>query len=320
MNYSFSLLLLLLVGFPKDAEPQASPLIDAGSAMPYRISVDVNLVLLRASVYDRQHRFYPALVERDFAVYEDGVKQAIQVFRYEDAPVTVGLVVDHSGSMRPKMTEVIAAAQTLVRSSSLEDQMFVVNFNDAVKFGLPAESKLTNNADKLAAAISNTPTGGKTAFYDAMLKARDRLNEGSQDKKVLIVISDGGDNASTHSLVDVLTSVEQSGALVYAIGIFDQDDPDESPAVLRRLAHVTGGEAFFPRQLNEVVGICQRIAHDIRSQYTIGYVSSNVAAPGAYRTVRLVARDGGKRKLSVRTRAGYIAAVRSSPAKSEEAR
>jgi VWFA-related protein len=137
--------------------------------------------------------------------------------------------------------------------------------------------------------------------------ALQRLQMGSQEKRVLVVISDGGDNASKHTLAEVLTLVEQSTALVYTVGVFDEDDPDRNPGVLRRLAHITGGEAFFPRELHDVVSICERIARDIRNQYTVGYVSTNIEQPGVYRSIRLVARAAGKGKLAVRTRAGYIA-------------
>jgi Ca-activated chloride channel homolog len=133
------------------------------------------------------------------------------------------------------------------------------------------------------------------------------LHSGIRDKKVLIVISDGGDNASSHTLAEVLKSLEQSNALVYTIGIFEEEDEDRNPAVLRRLARATGGEAFFPDQLDEVVEICERIARDIRHQYTIGYIANSNAKAGAWRGIRVVARSAGKGKLSVRTRSGYIA-------------
>src|SRR5205823_6794325 len=135
--------------------------------------------------------------------------------------------------------------------------------------------------------------------------------------KALIVISDGGDNASAHKLAEVLKMAEQSSALVYTIGIFDEENRDRNPKVLRRLARATGGEAFFPGQLHEVVAICERIARDIRNQYTLGYVSSNAAQPGAYRAIRVVARATGKGKLLVRTRSGYIAVGESRPLKNE---
>jgi len=172
--------------------------------------------------------FASDLREQDFEVYEDGVRQPIRVFRHEDIPVTVGLVVDHSGSMRRKLTDVIAAARTFARSSNQEDQMFVVNFNEHVSLMGPP-GRFTNRSEELELAISSSPTIGMTALYDAVVKARERLQAGTRDKKVLIVISDGGDNASAHSLADVLKGAEQSSALVYTIGIFDEADPDRNP-------------------------------------------------------------------------------------------
>jgi Ca-activated chloride channel homolog len=307
--------LMFLIGLVGDAESQASPSIDDRAPRPYRISVSVDLVVLQATVRDRKGAVVSDLREQNFEVYEDGVRQSIRLFRHDDIPVTVGLVVDHSGSMRRKLADVIAAARTFVQSSSPEDQMFVVNFNEKVTLGLPSAIRLTNRSDELVRAITNTPATGKTALYDAVVESRARLQAGGPDKKVLIVVSDGGDNASGHSLAEVLKMAAQSSALVYAIGIFDEQEPDRNPGVLRRLARATGGEAFFPRQLDEVVAICERIARDIRNQYTIGYVPSNPVRPGAYRAIRVVARATGKRKLFARTRSGYIGGAESRPVK-----
>jgi Ca-activated chloride channel family protein len=294
--------LLLLFGLVHSAEPQAPP-----SGDDYRLSVSVDLVALQATVHDRAGGYVSDLREQDFEVYEDGVRQSIRLFRHEDVPVTVGLVVDHSGSMRRKLDHVTAAARTFVQSSNPEDQMFVVNFNEKVTLGLPDSIQFTNRSDELARAIANAPATGQTALYDAIFKAQERLHAGNRDRKVLIVISDGGDNASTHTLPEVLKNLEQSAALVYTIGIFEEDDADRNPAVLRRLARATGGEVFFPGEMDEVVEICVRIARDIRHQYTIGYTAGGNAKPGAYRSVRVVARSAAKGKLSVRTRSGYIA-------------
>jgi VWFA-related protein len=145
-----------------------------------------------------------------------------------------------------------------------------------------------------------------TALYDAIAKALEELRVGSRDKKVLIVVSDGGDNASTRSLAEVMKLAKQSNAIIYTVGLFDEDDPEQNPGVLRRLAQATGGEAFLPDQLSEVVAISERIAGDIRHQYTIGYIPTNRSRDGSFRTIRLLAREKGHR-LSVRTRSGYIA-------------
>jgi len=274
----------------------------------YRISVDVRLVVLQAVAHDRQGRFVSDLSERDFEVYEDGARQSIRLFKHEDVPVTVGLVVDHSGSMRTKLTEVIAATRTFVKSSNPEDQMFVVNFNEKVSLGLPAAIPYTGSADELEQAIWRAPAAGMTALYDAIVAGLQRTREGQRDRKALVVISDGGDNASKASLQQVLKLAEESSAMIYAIGIFDEEDPDRNTRALTRLARATGGEVFFPGQLNEVVEICEGIARDIRNQYTIGYVSTNTTQNGAYRAIRVTARAKDHGKLSVRSRAGYIAA------------
>jgi VWFA-related protein len=269
--------------------------------------VDVALVVLPATVTDRQGGFVSNLGAQDFEVYEDGVPQHIRLFRNEDIPVTVGLVVDHSSTMRPRLAEVSAAARTFVRSSNREDEMFVVNFNEIVSLGLPGTIRFTDSTAELEDAITSAPAGGETALYDAVARALEVLQAGSRDKKVLIVVSDGGDNASARSLAQVMKLAGRSSAIIYTVGIFDEGDPDRNPAVLKRLAEATGGVAFFPDQLSEVVAICERIARDIRHQYTIGYIPSNLARDGGYRAIRVLARDKGHGRLSVRTRTGYIA-------------
>ncbi len=302
MPLGIAAILLLMPGF--DAGSQTAP-ADKQQDPRYKLSVDVNLVVLHATVRDRQGRFAAGLREQDFEVYEDGVPQHIRVFQHEDIPVTVGLVVDHSGSMRPKLREVTAAARNFVQFSNPEDQMFVVNFNEAVSMGLSQTAPFSNDAAALGGAIWGAPAFGETALYDALVKALARLQEGHWDKKVLLVISDGGDNASSHNLAQVTNFAGRSSAIIYTIGIFDEADADRNPRVLRHLAQATGGEAFFPGQPGEVACICERIAREIRNQYTIGYVPTTVRK-GVYRTIRVVARPAGHDKLFVRTRAGYI--------------
>jgi len=299
-----ALLSIVLVGYAGYQAPPASQDRDSGS---FRISVDVALVVLHATVTDRQGGFVSDLGEQDFEVYEDGVPQQIRLFRNEDVPVTVGLAVDHSTSMQPKLAEVTAAARTFVRSSNREDEMFVVNFNDTVSLGLPGTIRFTDSTAELENAITRVRTEGRTALYDAVARALEGLQAGNRDKKVLIVVSDGGDNASARNLDVVMKMAGQSSAVIYTIGVFDENDPDRNPGVLRRLAQATGGEAFFPDQLSEVVTICERIARDIRHQYTIGYVPIKPARDGAYRAIRVLARAKGRHGLSVRTRTGYIA-------------
>lgn len=267
-----------------------------------KISVDVNLVVLHATVYDQRGHFVSGLTEQNFRVYEDGILQHISRFGHDDVPITAGLVVDHSGSMRRKLAEVSAAVRVFVQSSNPGDQMFVVNFNEAVQLALPG---FTNDASQVEQAISKAPAGGETALYDAIVTALEHLKAGTLEKKILLVISDGGDNASHCSFARALQMAEQSNAIIYAVGIFDEDDPDRNPGTLRRLARSTGGMAFFPSDLSQVSSICEQIARDVRSQYMLAYQPANPVAHGDYRSIRVTASAPHHGKLIVRTRTGY---------------
>jgi len=174
-----------------------------------------------------------------------------------------------------------------------------------VTLGLPDAIQFTASSAELERAIGRELATGKTALYDAIAKGLERLQAGSREKKVLIVISDGGDNVSELSQGQVMKLAEQASAVIYTVGLFDEDDPDQNPRVLRRLAQSTGGEAYFPGELSEAVAISERIARDIRHQYTIGYIPTNLASDGAYRAIRVTAGAKGRDRLSVRTRTGY---------------
>jgi len=261
--------ILLLIASATRAEAQVTDAPD--SQETYRLSVDVNLVVLSASVRDKNGHAVDDLGQDNFEVYEDGVRQSLRLFRHEDLPVTAGLIVDHSGSMGTKMPDVIAAARAFVQASSPQDEMFVVNFSDRVTAGLPDAVPFSNRPEQLARAISIAPAEGMTSLYDAVIVAQERLKAGSRDKKVLVIISDGGDNASAHKLDETLQGAARSNALIYTIGIFDQSDPDQNKGVLKRLAQISGGEAFFPEELNDLIRTCERIARDIRHQYTLRF-------------------------------------------------
>lgn len=278
-----------------------------------QFSVNVDLVVLHATVRDRRGHIVADLQKEHFEVFEDHARQAIRLFLREDIPVTVGLVVDHSGSMNRKLGDVLAAARAFVHSSNPNDEMFVVNFNEYVSLGLPDSAPFTNDADELERAIANAPVMGQTALYDAIGKALDQLRGATRDKRVLIVISDGGDNTSSLTLDQVLRRAQQSSALIYTVGLFDAADEDRNPSVLRRLASASGGEAYFPAASSELAGVCKRIAEDIRNQYTIGYVSTSEAKPGTYRSIRVVAKTPRQRRLFVHTRTGYVAAGEAQP-------
>ena len=274
----------------------------------YKISVDVGLVVLPVTVTNRKGEFVPNLAATDFQVSEAGRPQQITLFKSEDVPVTVGLVVDNSGSMGSKRPEVVAASLAFVQSSNPGDQMFVVNFNQRVSLGLPKSVPFTSDLRQLRDALSRTPPVGNTALYDGIATALEHVKAGSRERKGLIVVTDGGDNASHMRFQDLLKKAESSNAIIYTIGIFDPSYAGENPQALRRLAKATGGRAYFPESVSEVSDVAQQIARDIREQYTIGYIPSRRASEGEYRTIRVTVKAAGLGKLYVRTRAGYLIA------------
>jgi VWFA-related protein len=294
------------------AAPSQTPASARNGSSDYTLRVNANLVVLSATVVDRHNALVSGLGKDDFQVYEDRVLQPIRHFSHEDVPVTVGLVIDNSASMASKRADVIAAALSFARSSNPLDQIFVVNFNEHVTYGLPPKVAFTDRRDQLQQALSAIHTIGKTALYDAIALALDHLKQGKCDKKVLIVISDGDDNASTHSLAQVIEKAKASNAIIYAIGIFDEQDGDQNPGVLKRFAKETGGEAFFPESSQEIASICEGIARDIRNQYTLAYIPAIPKLDGGYRTVEVRASSPGHGRMSVRTRTGY--SVPSAPA------
>jgi Ca-activated chloride channel family protein len=298
--------LLVMVALPRVISSQVAH--SPGQANPYAIRSNVNLVALQATVRDRKGAPVPGLSKENFQIFEDKIPQEIESFSHEDVPVTVGLLIDSSGSMKPKYADVIAASLAFAHSSNPADQIFVVNFNEHVRFGLPDNVPFTNNPAQLEAALSRNVHSGMTALYDAISAALEQLQKGKWDKKVLIVVSDGGDNASKRNLAQVLSMINQSNAVIYTMGIFDEDDEDRNPHILAQLSRVSGGEAFLPKTLQEILPICEQIAREIRSQYTISYAPTNKKQDGTFRAIEVKARapSGGKR-LSVSTRAGYSA-------------
>ncbi len=273
---------------------------------PYTLRLNANLVILSATVLDRHNVPVSGLSRDDFKVYEDGVLQQIKDFSQDDIPVTAGILVDNSGSMGPKRNDVIAAAMAFAFSSNPQDQLFVVNFSDHVSLGLPAEEPFTGSQGQLRQALSGIRAIGQTSLYDGIAAALDHLRLGSRDKKVLVLISDGGDNASKLTLAKTIDLAKRSTAIIYTIGIFDDGDGDQNPAVLRRFAKETGGEAYFPQSSNQISSICREIARDIRMQYTLTYIPGNTLQDSKYRTIEVTASAPGRRRLSVRTRAGYF--------------
>ena len=261
------------------------------------------LVLLDVSVKDSKGGFVSGLKKDDFKVYEDGKQQAISQFADVDVPVTVGLVVDESGSMRPKRPDVITAALEFIHDSNPHDEMFVVNFNERARRGLPDLVPFSDNVTQLRAALWQGEPEGRTALYDAIELSLKQLKLGRRDKQTLVVISDGGDNVSKTTFQQVMHDLLDSLATVYTVGIFDEDDPERNPGVLEKLAHVSGGGVYFPKQLAQVIPVCKQIAKDIRTRYTIGYVPVMAGKP--VRHIKVVASAPSHGNLVVRTRTEY---------------
>jgi Ca-activated chloride channel homolog len=274
----------------------------------FTIRTTSRLVLLDVSVKDSEGGFVSGLTKDNFKVFENGKPQEITQFANADIPVTVGLVVDESGSMRPKKSQVVTAAVAFIQASNPQDEIFVINFNERARRGLPDIVPFTDDLNMLRAALWNGVPEGRTALYDALEMALHQLDMGRRDKKTLVLISDGGDNISQHKLPDVMHDVLTSAATIYTIGIFDDDDPDKNPAVLERLARVSGGSVYFPKQLDEIAPICRQIAKDIRTRYTIGYIPATDNGKPE-RHVKVVASASNRAKLVVRTRTSYIFAA-----------
>ncbi len=267
---------------------------------------DVDEVLLHASVIDDKQHIVTNLDRSDFTVFEDGKPQNIISFHHEDIPVSMGIIIDNSGSMREKRNKVNQAALNLVRSSNPKDEVFVVNFNDEYYL----DQDFTNDLLKLKEALDKIDARGGTALYDAVVASAEHLKRFSRlEKKVLFVVTDGEDNASNETLEAAVKHLqEENGPSVYAIGILgDEEHPKRAKRALEIMTQRTGGIAFFPKTLDEVDEISRTVAHDIRNQYTIGYKPTNPRGNGGFRQIRVDAKGKGHSKMTVRTKSGYYA-------------
>jgi Ca-activated chloride channel homolog len=269
----------------------------------FKIRSDVRLVLLDVAVKDNHGKLVTGLPKEAFSVTENGQPQPITVFANEDVPVTVGILVDESQSMTPKRDEVLQAAQTFIQKSNPKDELFVLNFNDRVTAGLQPPALFSDDIAELRSALYRGFPSGKTALNDAVVAGLKQLEMGRRDKKALIVISDGGDNASEHKRSDTLDMVSKSLATIYTIGIYDPDDVDRDPGLLKVLAKVSGGEALFPKRPSEMRAVCTEIASEIRSRYTLGYVPQADKTALRQIHVAVVSPNGGK--LTAHSRTSY---------------
>jgi Ca-activated chloride channel homolog len=298
-------LFLLAIGAGPGLGQNVSPSREGDAGLS--ISVDVKLVVLNVSVRDKRGGIVPRLQERNFNLQENGRPQTIRAFQSTDTPVAVGLVVDSSLSMKSKRPEVAEAAIAFARLCDPRDELFIVNFNEKVNFSFPDTKLLTTSPAQLASALLSPIAIGRTALYDAVGGALAHIRNSHIERKVLLVVSDGGDNASKITRTQLLQDVARSDVEIYTIGLFDEDDPDFNPGVLRKIAESSGGQAFRPKMPSEAVRICEQIAKDIRTQYMVSYSPSNQNFCGEYRAIKLRATTDRGGRLAVRTRAGYTA-------------
>ena len=302
-----------------DRDPVRSPDTGAPAEAPlektpqgYVLRTNVEEVELSATVLDGT-RLVPDLKKSNFEVFEDGVKQQIISFQHTDVPVSIGLVVDNSGSMARKRPSVNKSALDLIEASNPQDQAFVVNFSDEAYI----DQDFTSNVSKLRDGLSHIESRGGTALYDAVVASADKLAaDAKRPKQVLILITDGEDNASTLTLEQTIRRVQElSGPVIYSIGLLFGDEMTHSEMrharrALEMLSTETGGMAFFPKSIEQVDQIAAEVARDIRNQYTIGYHSTKPSNEPGFRRVLVVATDSKHDKLTVRTRTGYFPVVR----------
>jgi Ca-activated chloride channel homolog len=300
--FTFTLLAGTFMIFPQD-----QPRKEKGPG--FTLNVDVNLVVLHVSVVDEKDNLVKTLRQQDFTVIEDKVEQQISLFKQEDVPVSVAMVIDNSGSMRTKRERVNKAALSFAKTSKPEDEFFLVNFNDQAFIDLD----FTKNRQELTDALDNIDARGGTALYDALYLSLEHLKQGNEDKKILLLVSDGEDRDSRYKFESVLEYARESNASIYVLGLFDKEEERtraQQHAIknLKELALETGGKPYFPESLDEVEAICKEIAYEIRNQYTLAYRPTNQHKDGTWRSVHIKLNNNqGAKKLIARTKRGYYA-------------
>ncbi len=270
------------------------------------ITSDVRLVVLPVTVADKSGKLIPNLPQTAFKVFENGAEQPIKVFKREDVPVSLGIIIDNSGSMRDKRIKVETASADLVKASNPQDEVFVVNFNDDAYLDVP----FTSDIKKLEQGLARIDSRGGTAMRDAITMSIDYLKENAKkQKKVLLVVTDGNDTASTGTLEKLVAKAQKAEVLIYAIGLLNEEERREAKKAKRALDELTnasGGVGYYPKELAEVDRIALQVAHEVRNQYTIAYTPTIEALDGSYRAIKVTVTGAG-RSAQVRTRTGYYA-------------
>jgi Ca-activated chloride channel family protein len=309
-NHRFNLLIAFLLtacfSISQTLPPQAlnqNALVGEDESVVFHAGT--RLVVLHATVTDAAGKLITDIPKSAFTVYENGIGQPIKIFRREDVPVSMGIVVDNSASMREKRSQVAAAAMALVKASNPEDEMFIVNFNEDAYLDQP----FTGDNAKLSQALDRIDSKGNTAMFDALNMSMNYLKDkGTQEKKVLLIITDGNDNTSATTLKQLVYKARQQEVLIYCIGLLSDDDPREAKkaaVALKALTTATGGLDYYPKSLDEINRITPEVAHEIRNQYILAYSPTDQSLDGSFRRVDVVVNGFGH--PTVRTRNGYYA-------------
>jgi len=291
------------------------PSSSAGRDRGYTIGVNVDLVLMYTSAFDKSGHFVGGLKKENFKVYEDSIAQSITSFTQEDVPVSMGILMDLSGSMRGKIDQVTKAALAFIRASNPEDQVFLIGFNDEVEL----LQDFTSDVDEIADSLDNTVVVGGTALYDAIYLGVQKAHTGKRAKKAIIVITDGEDRDSYYKLDELVEKVQESDVQVFCIGFLNAPPdkglfghwskslPEKAHDALMRISEETGGKAFFPDKVTDIHSIVSEIANELRNQYSIGYLSSNAVRDGSFRRVKIELAGSDPSSTYLRYRRGYFA-------------
>jgi Ca-activated chloride channel homolog len=304
-----------------DAVPLSTPapaatFVESSPSMgDFKLGVHVDVVMMYTSVSDRNGNFITGLTPENFRVYEDGVEQNITIFAQEDIPVSTGILLDVSASMRGKMEQVNQAALAFILASNPADEVFLISFNDEVTL----LQDFTSDIDDIRDALDNAIVTGGTALFDAVYLGIQKAATGDRSKKAILVLSDGEDKDSYYQLNELMSRIQESDVQVFSIGILEtapqrslfgrwtRSLSEQAADALRRISDATGGKAFFPEDLPDIHDVVSEISRDLRSQYSIGYVSSNTARDGSFRQVKIELTGPGTKSSSVRHRRGYFA-------------
>jgi len=307
----------------KPVKPELDPKPQQNPQKDFKIGVNVDLVVVHTSVVDKNGQFVGGLKKESFKVFEDSVNQNIVSFSQEDVPVSLGIVIDTSGSMRGKFDDVTKAALAFMRASNPNDEVFLVGFNDQVEL----IEDYTNDVDLISDDLNNAVVTGGTALWDAIYLGVQKAQNGSRPKKALIVITDGEDKDSYYKLDEMVSKVQESDVQIYGIGFLNEvpdkglfghwtkTDPEKAHDALQRISDETGAKAFFPKSINDIHAIVSEIAFELRNQYSISYISSNPARDGSWRRIRIALDPPPTTGRRVRYRTGYFAPKPANPGK-----